>query len=259
MLNLYVNAWQAMPGGGTIYIQTHNMTLGRYQLAPFQYRPGDYVKISVTDTGVGMDETVKQKIFEPFFTTKDPGQGTGLGLSSVYGIVKNHGGYITVYSEPGKGSTFNIYLPATQKPIEEQEKKDSLLPMGDETVLLVDDEPIILEIAQTMLSELGYTVLTADNGETGIDLFERHRKEIDVVILDLIMPKMSGAETFDKIKSIDPAARVLLSSGYSRNGQAENLLKKGCSGFIQKPFNIFELSRKIREVLDESGIPRPQQ
>ncbi len=253
MLNLYVNAWQAMPGGGTIYIQTQNITLGKYQLASFQYRPGDYVKISVTDTGVGMDETVKQKIFEPFFTTKEPGQGTGLGLSSVYGIVKNHGGYITVYSEPGKGATFNIYLPATHKSVEDQEKTENLLFMGRETVLLVDDEPIIIETAQIMLSELGYTVLTADNGETGIDLFRRYKGEIDVVILDLIMPKMSGAETFNRIKSIDPAARVLLSSGYSRNGQAEELLQKGCSGFIQKPFNILELSRKVREVLDGSG------
>ncbi|MFP4531334.1 MAG: PAS domain S-box protein [Desulfobacterales bacterium] len=250
LMNLFVNACQAMSDKGEIYIQTENITLSEFQLAAFQAKAGSYVKISVTDTGAGMDEKTRQKIFEPFFTTKQQGEGTGLGLSSVYGIVKHHGGYITVYSEIGKGTTFNIYLPAIKKaPVEEKEVTDTLL-KGSETILVVDDEKIIAETGQIMLEELGYTALTALSGQAAIETYARHKDRIALVILDMIMPNMSGRETFSALKEANPDIHVLLSSGYSINGAASELLRQGCSGFIQKPFNLIQLSKKVREVLD---------
>jgi two-component system cell cycle sensor histidine kinase/response regulator CckA len=257
ILNLLVNASHAMPDGGDIYIQTENVFLDEFQLAAYQDVGGQYAKISVTDTGIGMDEATMEKIFEPFFTTKEHGQGTGLGLSSAYGIIKNHRGYITVYSEPGKGSTFKIYLPASDK-LRETEKKAPTPPLrGNETILIIDDETMLTETGETMLKELGYTVLTANDGKTGIGLYASHPQKIDLVILDMIMPKMSGNATFTELKTIDPQVKVLVSSGYSINGQASDLLKKGCCGFIQKPFSLMELSKKVRETLGANTIRKP--
>ncbi len=252
LMNLFINACQAMSDKGEIYIQTENIVLSEFQLAAFQAKPGDYVKISVTDTGIGMDEDTRQKIFEPFFTTKKQGEGTGLGLSSVYGIIKHHGGYITVYSEKGRGSTFNIYLPASPKtPVPEKELTGTLR-KGSEIILVVDDEKIVAETGQIMLEELGYTVLTAESGQAAVDTYNQNKHQIQLVILDMIMPAMSGRETFEALKTINPDINVLLSSGYSINGQATELLNQGCKGFIQKPFNLIELSKKVREVIDES-------
>ncbi len=252
LLNLLVNASQAMPDGGDIYIETENIFLDQYQLAPYQSESGQYVKIGVTDTGIGMDKVTQEKIFEPFFTTKEHGQGTGLGLSSVYGIVKNHRGYITVYSEPKKGSAFKIYLPASDKLPEKKTVLADPLLRGSETILIVDDEPMLTETGQTMLSELGYTVLTANDGQTALETYTRHPHKIDLVILDIIMPKMSGNTTFTRLKQIDPNVNVLVSSGYGINGQASELLDKGCRGFIQKPFNLLALSKKVRQALKSS-------
>lgn len=251
LLNLLVNAAQAMPDGGDIFIQTENVFLKPYQLAFYQDQGGQYVKLSVTDTGFGMDKSLQDKIFEPFFTTKHHGQGTGLGLSSVYGIVKNHRGYILVTSEPGKGSTFSIYLPASDQPMEPTQKKSGTLLRGTETILLVDDEEMLTETGRTMLKELGYQVFVANDGPSAIDLYTSKASEIHLVILDLIMPKMSGAELFNHLKSINPDVVVLISSGYGINGQASNLLEKGARGFIQKPFSLLELSQKVRGVLDQ--------
>lgn len=253
LLNLLINASQAMPDGGEIYIRTENVELAEFQLAPFQEQSGQYVKLSVTDTGIGMDKKTQEKIFEPFFTTKEHGQGTGPGLSSVYGIVKNHDGYITVYSEPGKGSTFKIYLPASKKTLEKENKIAEPLLNGNETILIIDDETMIVEIGETLLTELGYTVLTANGGKAALKIYNSRQEQIDLVILDMIMPEMSGSETFAQLKTINPDVRVLLSSGYSINGQASNLLKQGCSGFIQKPFNLLELFKKVREVLENKN------
>jgi len=250
ILNLLVNASQAMPDGGDIFIQTENVFLAEFQLAPYQTEGGQYAKISVTDTGIGMDESIISKIFEPFFTTKEHGQGTGLGLSSAYGIVKNHRGYITVYSEPGNGTTFAIYLPASEKSPETEKTTPAPLLRGSETILIIDDETMLTETGETMLNELGYTVLTANDGITGIATYTEHHQKIDLVILDMIMPKMSGNATFTQLKEIDPEVKVLVSSGYSINGKASDLLKRGCRGFIQKPFNLMELSKKVREALD---------
>jgi two-component system, cell cycle sensor histidine kinase and response regulator CckA len=250
LLNLYVNAWQAMPGGGEIYLETKAVDLDDAYCHAYQAASGRYAKISVTDTGVGMDESTRSKIFDPFFTTKGKGRGTGLGLASAYGIVKNHAGIITVDSEFGHGTTFNIYLPLSDKEAYRENPIVGKLAKGSETVLLVDDEEMILKVGQEMLENLGYRVVVADSGEQALDVLRRTGDEIDLVVLDLIMPGMGGGEAFDGIKVIRPCLPVMLSSGYSINGQAEEIMKRGCNGFIQKPFNLAEISQKIRKILD---------
>jgi two-component system, cell cycle sensor histidine kinase and response regulator CckA len=251
LLNLYVNAWQAMPGGGDLYLETENVTLDETDVKPFGIEPGKYVKISVTDTGVGMDKATQKKIFEPFFTTKEMGRSTGLGLASAYGIIKNHGGFINVYSEKGHGTTFNIYLPSSEKEVIEENKPVEDTLRGTETVLFVDDEDMIIEVAEELFDQLGYEVLTAGSGKEAIEIFEEKKKHIDIVLLDMIMPNMSGGDTYDRMKAIDPDIKVLLSSGYSINGQATEIMDRGCNGFIQKPFKMKELSQKLRGILDE--------
>jgi two-component system cell cycle sensor histidine kinase/response regulator CckA len=258
LLNLYVNAWQAMPGGGDLYLETENVTLGENDVKPFSAQAGKYVRISVTDTGVGMDRATQKKIFDPFFTTKEMGRGTGLGLASVYGIVKNHGGFINVYSNKGYGSTFNIYLPATGKRVVQEKMPGGETLRGDEHILLVDDEPVVSEIAAHMLNVLGYRVMVAESGQKAVKIYAENRDRIDMVILDMIMPHMSGGETYDKLKHLNPDVKVLLSSGYSINGQATAILNRGCKGFIQKPFNIKELSQKVRDVLEKNSESREE-
>ncbi len=250
LMNLYVNAWQAMPGGGDLYVQTENVSLDEDYIKPFEIEPGRYVKISVTDTGVGMDEATRQRIFEPFFTTKEMGRGTGLGLASAYGIIKNHGGFINVYSEKGEGTTFNIYLPASEKEIIEEKELSIDVLRGSETVLLVDDEDMIIDVGEQLLENMGYKLLIARNGKEAKEIYEKNKDKIDLVILDMIMPDMSGGDTFDRLREINPDIKVLLSSGYSISGQATEILDRGCDGFIQKPFNLNQLSRKLRKILD---------
>ncbi len=252
LLNLYVNAWQAMPGGGDLFIQAENVTLDENAAEFSGVRPGNYVKVSVTDTGVGIDEETQNRIFEPFFTTKEMGRGTGLGLASAYGIIKNHGGIINVYSRKGQGTTFNIYLPTTEGFIREQSPvvQDEGIQRGHEAVLLVDDEEIIIDVGEKMLKEMGYQVLLAKSGKEAVEMYTSHKDEIDLVILDMIMPDMGGGDAYDTLKEIDPDIVVLLSSGYSLNGQATEILERGCDGFIQKPFNMSQLSQAIRKTLD---------
>lgn len=252
LLNLYVNAWQAMPGGGDLYIRGENVTLDENTATLYGARPGNYVKVSVTDTGVGMDEETQQRIFEPFYTTKEMGRGTGLGLASAYSIIKNHGGIINVYSAKGQGTTFNIYLPTTAGLISEQsrEKPGGEIQRGHETVLLVDDEDIIIDVSQKMLKEIGYKVMLAKSGKEAVEIYRKHKDDIDLVILDMIMPDMGGGDVYNTLKEIDPDIVVLLSSGYSIDGQATQILGRGCNGFIQKPFNVSQLSHAIRRILD---------
>ena len=249
LLNLFVNAWQAMPGEGDLSVQTENVRIGGKEASSFEVEPGPYVRISVTDTGVGMDEAIREKIFEPFFTTHDVGEGTGLGLSSVYGIVKNHGGFIQVSSRKGEGSTFTIHLPASESPNSEQEKQEEGIVNGEGTVLLVDDEELITDVGSQMLEMLGYRVLTARSGREALNLYAIHRDDVALVVLDMIMPGMGGGETFDRLKEFAPDVKVLLSSGYTIEGQAQEILDRGCNGFIQKPFNLEDLSRQVREAL----------
>jgi two-component system cell cycle sensor histidine kinase/response regulator CckA len=251
LLNLYVNAWQAMPGGGDLYLLTENVILDEYLARSFSVDPGGYVKISVTDTGVGMDEATQQRVFDPFFTTKGMGRGTGLGLASAYGIIKNHGGIINVYSDKGEGTTFNIYLPTSEKKISETKGAGEEILKGSETVLLVDDEKMIIDVGEQLLDRLGYKVMVAGSGNEALEMYEENQDRIDLVILDMIMPDMSGGDTYDKLKGINSSIKVLLASGYSINGQAQAILDRGCDAFIQKPFNLRELSKKVRSVLDK--------
>jgi CheY-like chemotaxis protein len=256
LLNLYVNAWQAMPSGGEIYLETQNTVLDERYCLPYHAMPGRYIKITVTDTGSGMDIETRQRIFDPFFTTKDMGKGTGLGLASAYGIIKNHGGIITVYSEKGYGSTFAIYLPASEKEIEAEKTVKSRLFRGEGTILVVDDERTNTNVVKELLERLGYTILTAQNGKKAIQLYRAHRNAIRLVILDMIMPGMNGKETLAALKKIDKNVCVLLSSGYSLNGEATKIIEMGCRGFIQKPFRIEELSQKIKDAMDDAHEAR---
>ncbi len=250
LLNLYVNAWQAMPGGGDLYLETENVILDESRVRPFSTTPGRYVKMSVADTGVGMDKATLERIFDPFFTTKKMGRGTGLGLASVYGIIKNHGGFIQVFSEKGEGATFHVYLPASHKTVAEREPGDVALLRGSETVLFVDDEDIITEFAEDFLGRLGYKVLVVESGKKALETYERNGERIDIVVLDMVMPDMSGRETYAALKGMNPGIKVLLSSGYSIDGEATRILNHGCNGFIQKPYTIESLSQKLREILD---------
>jgi PAS domain S-box-containing protein len=252
LLNIYVNALQAMPGGGELYIKTENITLDEDYVRPFDLKSGRYIKISVTDTGVGMNESIKQRIFEPFFTTKKKGRGTGLGLASAYRIIKTHKGIINAYSEKGKGTTFNIYLPTSKKEADKESltvDNEKILG-GDETILLVDDDDMVIYVGVKMLEKIGYKVMKARTGKEAIEIYRENQKKIDLVILDMIMPEMGGGEVYDFLKSINPRIKVLLSSGYGLKGEAREILKRGCNGFIQKPINMKDLSSKIRKILD---------
>ncbi|MBN1381184.1 MAG: PAS domain S-box protein [Deltaproteobacteria bacterium] len=250
LLNLYVNAWQAMPAGGDLFLETRNVRLDEVYTRGHDITPGNYVKFSITDTGTGMDDKTKSRIFEPFFTTKEMGRGTGLGLAMVYGIIKGHKGAINVYSEKGNGTTFNIYLPASEKKLTAIKESHGKIEKGHETILLVDDEEMILNVTEKLLKNLGYQVITAKGGEEAIEIYRRKKFGIHLVVLDMIMPGMNGGETFDRLKGINPHIKVILSSGYSLNNQAADILKKGCRDFIQKPFNIEDLSQSIRAVLE---------
>jgi PAS domain S-box-containing protein len=251
-MNLYVNAWQAMPAGGTLFLQTENIVTPRDFPESFPRRAGKYVKISVRDTGVGMDDQTRRRIFEPFFTTKEMGRGTGLGLATVYGIVKGHGGFIDVHSEQGKGTCFVIYLPAAhgRGKASHDFRTEGRILKGRETILLVDDESVISNVTREILETLGYHVLSAAGGRLAVQMYEEAAQHINLVILDMIMPDMGGSETFDRLKSINPEIKVILSSGYSLNSQAKMILENGAQAFLQKPFRIDELSQKIRDVLD---------
>jgi CheY-like chemotaxis protein len=251
LMNLYLNALQAMPGGGTLLVRTENVTIDQDQYRPYHVKAGQYIKIKITDSGVGMDEKTQQRIFDPFFTTKEMGRGTGLGLASVYGIVKNHEGFINVSSQIDKGTEFEIYLPATEEAVTEQQQAVETFYAGQGTVLLVDDEAMILDVGQRMLHKLGYHVFTATDGVEALEVYAENQGKIDVIILDMVMPRLNGGDTYDQIKALNSRAKVLLSSGYSINGQAQEILNRGCDGFIQKPFNMQSLSRNIRMVLDK--------
>lgn len=255
LLNLYVNAWQAMPGGGALSLETEAVSLGRKVCKPHQVDPGRYVHVSVTDTGIGMDRKTLQHIFDPFFTTKEKSRGTGLGLASAYGIIKNHGGIINAHSEIGHGTTFNIYLPISDASVVKELSSKGKLSNGSETVLLVDDEEMIVEVGQSLLKKLGYQVIAVNSGQEAVEVVHRMGSGIDLVILDMIMPGMDGGRTFDRIREICPEISVILSSGYAINDQAEKIMSRGCNAFIQKPFSVYELSQKTRQILDGTTPP----
>jgi len=248
-LNMYINAWQAMPSGGNIHIETKNISINEQESLIYDIKPGEYIKISITDTGIGMDEDTQKRVFEPFFTTRGLSESTGLGLASAYGIIRNHGGTIKVYSEKGHGTTFSIYLPSLEPKAAATEKAKEVYLHGEETLLLIDDDIMNIESLKELLEEFGYKIMTAQSGEEGIEIYKKHCEDIQLVILDMIMPGMNAGEILRKLQEINKDVRVLLSSGYSLNGETENIINMGCKGFIQKPFKVDELSCKIREAL----------
>jgi CheY-like chemotaxis protein len=249
--NLFVNAADAMPEGGVLALKTANVTDKDMKGKVYQPKPGNYVQLMVTDTGTGMDKETMERIFDPFFTTKEMGRGTGLGLASVYGIVKGHGGYIDVYSEKRTGSTFSIYFPASQERGEKAIEITMEVTKGTGTVLLVDDEDVILKVGKDLLGTMGYRVLLAGDGREAVEVYGKNCDVIDIVILDMVMPTMGGGEAYDRMKEINPKVKVLLSSGYSIDGKATEIMDRGCNGFIQKPFTMQELSIRIGKLLEE--------
>jgi len=248
LLNLLVNAAQAMPRGGHLLLSAENAELTSLDVAPYGASPGNFVKLVVSDTGVGMDAATQARIFEPFFTTKRAGEGTGLGLASVYGILKAHAGIITVKSKVGSGTSFTLYLPTTDQPIRAA-KDTTAIQRGTGTILVVDDEEMVAQVVARVLRKIGYDVLTASGGRQAIEIVRQHGKTILLVILDMIMPGMGGSETYDALIKITPGLKVLLSSGYAVNGQVQEVLDRGCQGFIQKPFDVSTLSAKVRVIL----------
>jgi two-component system cell cycle sensor histidine kinase/response regulator CckA len=252
LLNLYVNAADAMPAGGVLTLETMNVSHKSLTGQKFDPQSGEYVLLRVSDNGVGMDRQTMARVFEPFFTTKAMGRGTGLGLASVYGIVKGHGGYIYVESEQGVGTIFSLYLPASDKVALRSAKAPPVLTKGSGTILLVDDEADVLNVGKDLLEAMGFRVLTAADGREAVEIYEGHCDEIDLVLLDMVMPRMGGGEAYDRLKAINPAVRVLLSSGFSIDGEAGKIMQRGCDGFIQKPFTLGILQEKMKEILKEA-------
>jgi len=249
LLNLFVNAGYAMPDGGKLILKTSVETLSEAVCAPHEVEPGWYVKIRVEDTGTGMDEETRQRVFDPFFTTKETGHGTGLGLASAYGIIKNHAGIITLQSKPGEGTVFDVYLPLSDQSVpQEKVPEDEPGDGGGSLILLVDDEEIILKVTRYMLEDLGFEVAVAQTGHDAVSLVQQ-QPGIRLVILDMIMPGQDGGSTFERIREVRPELPVILSSGYSLNGKAAAIMERGCNGFIQKPFELSELAEKIHSVL----------
>ena len=254
LMNLGVNARDAMPDGGTLSIETANIQLGKENCITCleEIKPGSYVLLTVSDTGQGMDKETLSHIFEPFFTTKEEGKGTGLGLATVYGIVKRHGGHISCYSEPGIGTSFKIYLPAIQTKKElETPTFEKAIPSGTGTILLVEDDESTRNLSATILNNFGYKVITAGDGKEALEIYQVEKDRIDLIMLDLIMPIMDGKRCLEEILRVNPNAKVVIASGYSEGGPANWATPVGAKGFVQKPYDMRELLTRIREVLDK--------
>lgn len=252
IMNLCINARDAMPNGGKLSIKTDSYRLYEEKVVDFfQIPPGEYVRINITDTGGGMTSEIKRQIFEPFYTTKDIGKGTGLGLAVVYGIVKNHGGYITVISEHGLGTTVCIYLPKAEGTMEEQ-KKGEMLDWKTQrgTILIIDDEEVVRDMVKDILEAHNYNVLLAHHGNEGIKIFDENKDRIALVILDMIMPEKSGKQTFQELKDMRPDVKILLCSGYGQEIYFQELFEAGASGLLQKPFQHSELIEKVKKALE---------
>ncbi|MEW6530657.1 MAG: PAS domain S-box protein [Thermodesulfobacteriota bacterium] len=252
LMNLAINARDAMPQGGRLTVETKNVVLDEeYARTHLEARPGPYVMLCLSDTGKGMDEETQHHIFEPFFTTKETGKGTGLGLAMVYGIVKQHGGHITCYSEPGLGTTFRVYFPVLDLELDERTAENlSLPPGGTETVLLVDDEELIRDFGEKLMKHAGYTVLTAANGREALEVYEKEQANISLVLLDVIMPKMGGKECFEELLKVNPRIKVLIASGYASGGTAKLAEELGAKGFVSKPYEMRKLLQAVREAID---------
>ena len=254
LMNLCLNARDAMPKGGQLIIETQNADFEQEYCRLHTYvRPGSYVLLSVSDTGSGMDAATIERIFEPFFTTKEVGKGTGLGLATVFGIVKQHGGFINVYSEPGKGTTFRVYLPSDPGvPDPPKAESDERPPKGTETILLAEDHDGLRELAQEILEALGYHIVVATNGTEAVELFKTNPDQIDLAILDVVMPGLSGPDAYLEMSTIRPNLPVVFATGYTAEAASlTSLVKKGAT-VLQKPYSAKTLSHAIRGVLEST-------
>jgi CheY-like chemotaxis protein len=259
-MNMMINARDAMPNGGKLTLETANVSFDQESVARYpELKPGDYVMLAISDTGTGMSAEVKARLFEPFFSTKEVGHGTGLGLSTCYGIIKQSGGHISVYSELARGATFKIYLPQVEQRVKTpgQRFESPALPRGTETILLVEDDPALREMAATLLRRLGYTVLPAANGIEALSLKQqRGVGHIDLLFTDIVMPHMSGKELSERVVALYPHTRVLFTSAYTEHSILhQGFLDKGLV-LLQKPFTPHSLAKKLREVLDQ---PNPSE
>jgi signal transduction histidine kinase/CheY-like chemotaxis protein len=260
LLNLLLNARDAMPEHGTITITTDIVHADASTLSRFlSVRPGPFVEIRIADTGRGIPRALQERIFEPFFTTKD--NGTGLGLSVVYGVMQNHGGFVNLESEEGRGTTFSLFFPQHAEALPGGKRKQrSHIPRGTEHILVVDDEPAVLEVARDILSHLGYTIYAASNGHEGVEFYRTRRGSIDLVLLDVNMPVMSGIEAFEQLRSLDPRVRIIIVTGYGKGVIEAPRFSSEVNGFVQKPFLLETLATKVRKVLDLPTFgPEPTQ
>jgi CheY-like chemotaxis protein len=252
LLNVAINARDAMPEGGRLSIRSGPVDVKKTSFTDihFDVKEGPFIKISIADTGTGMNKEIQDRIFEPFFTTKEVGKGTGLGLASVYGCVKQHNGYITVESQLGKGTRFDLYFPAVSEIMPEASKNPEAGPMpGTATLLVVDDEPIYHEIIRNIFGDLGYSVHCFGSGAGALDYYHENSATIDVVILDINMPAMNGLQCYRRLKEINRDVRVIVASGYGDNADRDALQKEGARAFIQKPYKAADLSARISEVM----------
>ena len=252
LMNLVTNARDAMPKGGTLVINTDDVTIDDLFVQTHQFaKTGQYAIISVKDTGIGMNKTTQDHIFEPFFTTKEVGKGTGLGLAMVYGTIKQHNGFITVHSELGTGTTFKIYLPLASTHKLHTEITDAVtIARGNETILLIEDDAAVRRVTKALLEHLGYGIIEASNGEQGIELYLKNRDKVQLVITDIIMPKLSGKDVHDELRKFKPDVKILFMSGYTADIIQQKGFENERANFISKPLKVEELSRKLREVLD---------
>jgi CheY-like chemotaxis protein len=259
VMNLSVNARDAMPRGGrlTIGVETVNLDTAYTETHP-QARTGRFVRLRVSDTGTGMDPGTLGRIFEPFFTTKEVGKGTGLGLATVYGIVKQHEGWVEATSEPGIGTMFDVFFPATDKvPSAAKEEKNLTAPVvtgGTETVMIVEDEPILREMARDILEECGYQIIEASSGKEALEVWKRHASKIDLLLTDMVMPGgISGVDLAERLQASQPQLRIVFTSGYAANEVNREVLDKTHARFLPKPYTHDELAQTVRECLDKSG------
>ena len=260
-MNLFINAHHAMPDGGDLFIKSENIELNRDQADRINRSSGKYVKLTVRDTGCGIEKRLQKKIFDPFFTTKKRSEGTGLGLASVYGIIKKHNGVIQVDSEPGQGSKFTIYLYAFNKSSKSMEKsgqaKQHVIPAASKdkdrksVIIVIDDDHEVLEHSVSILETMGFTVITAENGREGIQRYIKEHDKISLVVLDMVMPGLNGVETFEYIKKINPDSKVLITTGYKRTNEIDRLLKDEHSAFLKKPYRLEQMREKINRLLQQ--------
>lgn len=257
IMNLCINARDALPHGGKIVLKTQNSQVDRKNAEKAGVQPGAFVLLSITDTGMGMDEQTRARVFEPFFTTKEPGKGTGLGLPVVHGIVAQHRGFVTIESQVGRGTTFNIFFPcAAPTPVQAETGATHGIQEGTETILLVEDDPDVSMLMTEVLQSYGYTVITANDGAEGLELFKQHAATIALVIADLMMPRMKGRELYDAIRCMYPSTKFLFVSGFSANQFAQGIVQEEGVQFLQKPFDLDHLATTIRRSLTEDETQR---